>query len=822
MRKVYHWIVYHPKLVITVFMAALIVSVLCQPLVAVNYDMNDYLPPGSASTLALNALGEEFEGGIPNARVMIRDVSIAGALAYKRQLEAIEGVSAVTWLDDVADITTPLPMQDQDTLETYYRDRNALFTVTIEEEFILPAVDVIRELIGDENAMGGAAVNTVVATTSTTTEIRTIAVFAVIFVCFILALTTSSWMEPVIVMASLGTAILINMGTNIIFGEISFISNAAGAILQLAVSLDYSVFLIHRYEDCQASIPDKREAMVSALCKSTMFILSSGLTTVIGFLALCLMEFQIGPDLGLVLAKGVAISLVTVFAFSPVLTLTFSDKMEKTRHRAFMPSFEKFGRVMYRVMIPAVAVFLLLVVPAHKASGSNSYYYGSAHIFGPSTQLGADTQAIEDAFGKSDTYVLMVPRGDVTRERALSDRLQELPEVTSVLSYVDAASAVIPTGYLDEDTLSLLMSEHYSRMVISVKADYEGAKTFDLIDRVEAVAESVYPGAWLLAGEGVSTRDLMRTVTADMGKVNGIAIGAVFLVLLLSLKSISLPVILVMAIETAIWINMAIPYFSGQVIFYLAYLIISSVQLGATVDYAILLTDRYLECRQTMGKRDAVIHTVSAVTVSVLTSGLTLTVVGFLLGYLSSHGLLSQLGMFLGKGTLLSMTVVLAVLPGMLCLLDGVIRRTSLGLKLAPAGAAAPCNPPEDPFAAPVPTTAEASALPAEEPPEDAASQPEPVPQPEKPSPPEAKPEPTPEETPPEEAAYVGRHAAETGREGETAVVSPSLCQAENALLRRQVDDLQHEVDALRRTLKMYEAFAMFLVEQSGRLHPKD
>lgn len=213
MRKVYHWIVYHPKLVITVFMAALIVSVLCQPLVAVNYDMNDYLPPGSASTLALNALGEEFEGGIPNARVMIRDVSIAGALAYKRQLEAIEGVSAVTWLDDVSDITTPLPMQDQDTLETYYRDRNALFTVTIEEEFILPAVDAIRELIGDENAMGGAAVNTAVATTSTTTEIRTIAIFAVIFVCFILALTTSSWMEPVIVMASLGTAILINMGT---------------------------------------------------------------------------------------------------------------------------------------------------------------------------------------------------------------------------------------------------------------------------------------------------------------------------------------------------------------------------------------------------------------------------------------------------------------------------------------------------------------------------------------------------------------------------------------------------------------------------------
>ncbi|MGN0803673.1 MAG: MMPL family transporter, partial [Candidatus Faecivicinus sp.] len=430
---------------------------------------------------------------------------------------------------------------------------------------------------------------------------------------------------------------------------------------------------------------DEREAMVQALCMSTGSILSSGLTTVIGFLALCLMQFQIGPDLGLVLAKGVAISLITVFVFSPALILSTHKLMEKTRHRYLLPSFRTLGKVVYRLMIPAVLVFLLLIYPANRASNSNEYYYGSAHIFGLDTQLGADTAEIEEIFGKSDTYVLMVPRGDVVRERQLSDELQELPEVTSILSYVDVASTTIPTQFVGEETLSLLMSENYSRLVLSVDADFEGAATFDLIDRVRAVAEKWYPGEWRLAGEGVSTEDLMSTVTADMTKVNFLAIAAVFLVLLFSMKSISLPVILVMAIETAIWINLSLPYFFDRTIFYIAYLIISSIQLGATVDYAILFTDRYLEFRRSMGKRDAIVNTVSAVTASILTSGMTLTVVGFLLGYLSTHGLLSQLGMFLGKGTLCSLAIVFFVLPGLLYLLDGLIRHTSLGLKLAPA-----------------------------------------------------------------------------------------------------------------------------------------
>ncbi|MGN0971988.1 MAG: RND family transporter, partial [Aristaeellaceae bacterium] len=630
-------------------------------------------------TIALDVLGEEYDGGIPNARVLVRDVTLPEALTFKDKLRDIDGVTEVTWLDDSVSLLQPLEVIDQKLLDTYYQDSCALYSLVIAEDKRVQAIADIRELIGDDNAVTGAAASTADATTSTVTQIMKIAIVAVIFVLCILLLTTTSWLEPFIVLGSLGVAIVINSGSNLIFGEISFVSNAAGPVLQLAVSLDYSVFLLHRFDECRKACPDKREAMVQALCRSTSSILSSGLTTVIGFLALCLMQFQIGPDLGLVLAKGVAISLLTVFLFSPVLILQCSTLMDRLHHRSFMPSFRRFGQLVTKVMLPVAAVFAVLLVPCYLAQGSNDYYYGSGKIFGPETRLGADTQDVEEVFGQSDTYVLMVPKGNTAREEELSAEIRKLNQVSDVLSFVDNAGASIPMEFLDEKTRSLLISDHYSRMVISVTADPEGEETFALIQQLRDMAQSCYPDEWLMAGEGVSTLDLKQTVTSDMTLVNLLAIGAVFVVLLVSFRSLSLPVILVLAIENAIWINLSIPYFRGQTIFYLAYLIISSIQLGATVDYAILFTDRYLENRRTMGRREAIIQTVSAVTVSVLTSGLTLTVVGFLLGYISTHGLLSQLGMFLGRGTICSMLIVLLALPGLLYLLDGVIRRTTRG-----------------------------------------------------------------------------------------------------------------------------------------------
>lgn len=675
MKKFYMSLVNHRKTMVMIFTMVFVVCLLLGNLVKVNYDINDYLPESSPSTVSLELMQEEFDGGIPNARIMISDVTIPEALEYKEKLEAVDGVTAVTWLDDVVSIFVPLSTLDTDTLETYYKDNNALFTVTIEEDRRIEAVSSIRELIGEDNAMTGSAVSTAISTTETVLEINKISIFTVLFVLVVLVMTTNSWMEPLIVLIGLGLAIVINNGTNLIFGEISFVTNAAGSILQLAVSLDYSVFLLHRFEECRQENPDVKAAMTEALCKSTSSILSSGLTTVIGFLALVLMQFRLGPDLGLALAKGVAISLITVFVFMPSFILLTYKWLDKTRHKDLLPKFDLFGKSVQKMTIPMVCIFVILIIPAYLASNANDYYYGSSNIFGNETQLGSDTAVIESVFGKSDTYVLMVPAGDTATETELSQELNSLPQVTSIISYVDLAGAEIPLEYLDENTLSQLISKNYSRMVLSVDVPYEGEETFALVEQVRNIAQKYYSDTYYLAGEGVSTYDLMETVTNDMVKVNLMAIAAVFIVLLLSLRSISLPIVLVLSIETAIWINLSIPYFMDTPIFYIAYLIISSIQLGATVDYAILMTDRYKENREMMNKKAAVIQTISDVTVSILTSGSVLTVVGLLLGYITTNQLLGQLGIFIGRGAILSLIIVLFVLPGLLYLFDPLIIR---------------------------------------------------------------------------------------------------------------------------------------------------
>ncbi len=686
MKGFYSAVVRWRKQILVGYILAAALCAALSGLVSVNYDINDYLPPESPSTVAIGVMEQSFSGGIPNVRVMVRDVTVPEALAYKAQLAAVDGVTEVTWLDDALDVTVPLEMQDAAAVESYYKDGAALFTVTVADDKRAEAVDAIRTLVGDAGALTGSAVATAVATNDTVTEVAKIAVIAVIYVFFILGLTTTSWAEPVLVMAGMGVAILLNNGSNLIFGEISFVTNAAGSILQLAVSLDYSVFLIHRFEECRQEAPgaSAESCMVEALSKSTSSILSSGLTTVIGFLALVLMQFRIGPDLGLALAKGVALSLVTVFTFMPALVMAAFPWMDRTRHRPLLPSFDRFGRFVSKVMLPMVAVLAVVMVPAYLASNANEYYYGAGHMFGPDTRLGQDTDATDEVFGLSDTYVLLVPAGDTATQSELSAALKKLPEVTGIISFVDSAGAEIPPEYLDDATLSLLVSNGYSRFVISVAADFEGDEAFALVERVRAIAQEYYPDSYYLAGQGVSTYDLMDTITRDMNKVNLVAVAAVFLVLLVLERDLFLPIVLVLGIETAIWINLALPYFMGTTVFYIAYLIISSIQLGATVDYAILFSDRYREFRETLDKKQAVVTTVSTVTASVLTTGSALAVVGFLMGAISTNQLLSQLGNFLGVGSLASLSVVLLALPGILYLIDPLIVKKKAG---APAPA---------------------------------------------------------------------------------------------------------------------------------------
>ncbi len=667
---VFTHVIKHKKAIIALFFILAFFSFPARDLVSVNYDISDYLPKETHSTKSIEALGKEFSDGIPNARVLVRDVTLPEALEYKHKISEVEGVSSVTWLDDFVDTTLPLENADKSIKDVYYKDGNALFNVAIQKQARIDATDKIREIIGDKNAMAGSAVSTAVATVETVKEVQLIKIFSVIFVLLILLLTTRSWIEPVIVLIGLGVAIIINEGSNLIFGEISFVTDAATGILQLAVSLDYSVFLIHRFEECRKEVGDEKEAMILALKRSSQSILGSGLTTVIGFLALVLMSLRLGPDMGLALAKGVAISLITVFTFTPALIMFMFKLMDKTRHKSFIPDLTGFGKTVHKYAIPMLIVALILIVPAFLASRSNEYDFGSSHIYSKGTQLGKETEEINKIFGEKDVYVLLAPKGKTAEQKAFSKEVGDMDKVSSVVSYVDKVGAEIPDGFLDKEILDKFQSKRYSRMIISVDVPYEGDDTFNLIQDIRDKAKDHFGKDYYLAGEGVSTYDLMRTATSDLEKVNIVAIIAIFLVLMFTLHSLIVPFILVLCIETAIWLNLAVPYFNGHPIFYIAYLIISSIQLGATVDYAILMTDKYRENRKLLARRESAEKTVSDVTVSICTSGSALTVVGLLMGNISSNQLLAQLGFFIGRGALFSLTIVMFVLPEVLYIFD--------------------------------------------------------------------------------------------------------------------------------------------------------
>ena len=667
----------HPKTILIIYAVLIVISIISYPKIEVNYNINDYLPKNSDSTVSLDKMKEEYDELIPNLRVMLEDVTINETLDMIKKIEDVPGVQNVVWLDDFESVMKPMAFMDADNLENYYKNNNALMNITVQEDSIISATEEIRKIIGDDNKMTGSAVNTAIATTNSVSEIRVVTIVGVLFTILILILTTESWIEPVIILIGLLVSIVINAGTNLIFGEISFVTNAAGNILLLAVSLDYTVFVLHRYKEEKKNYDDHIMAMEKALEVSFSSILSSALTTIIGFLALIFMQFRIGPDLGLALAKGVFISLVTEFTLMPIVILKMDNLIEKTEHKKFVPSFKKFGEFVLKHKNANLVIFFIIMIPCFLASKNNAYYFGNSHIYGVDTKLGSDTVAIENEFGKSDTYVLLLPKGDLEKERKLSSDLKNIDEVSNIISYVDTVGETIPENFIDGDSLKKLNSRNYTRMIVSVNADYEGEDTIKLIEKVKETANRYYSDDYYLAGEGISTYDLKNTVMDDMNVVNIIAIVAVFLVLLLSKKSLLIPVILVSAIETAIFINMSVPYFRSTTIFYIAYLIISSIQLGATVDYAILLTERYCEMRETHNRRDSIKTTLEKVSVSILTSALTMIIVGFLLGKFSTHGLISQLGYLLSVGTTASVIIVLFVLPGLLYMFDGLIQKTT-------------------------------------------------------------------------------------------------------------------------------------------------
>ncbi|MFB4166951.1 RND family transporter [Virgibacillus sp. JSM 102003] len=637
--------------------------------------MVDYLPDDAPSIVAMDLMEKEFDEPIANARVMVRDVSITESLAYKDKLAAIDGVTSVTWLDDVMDIKTPIEMANQDTVETYYQDESALFSINIREGEEVEATEKIYNLIGEENAISGEAVDTATSQKMAGNESLNAALLLVPIIIIILILSTSSWMEPLFFLTAIGVSVIINLGTNIFIGEISYITQSVAPILQLAVSLDYAIFLLHSFSDYRKQVSDPKEAMQLAIKRSFPAIAASASTTFFGFMALTFMDFGIGADLGLNLVKGIVLSFISVIVFLPALTLMFYKWIDRTQHKPLVPSIKNIGKHVMKFRIPSLLLVLLLIVPAFLAQSETSFIYGTGEQ-PETTRAGSDAAAIQEEFGENTPMVLLVPNGDMAKEEELVQQLENLPNVSSVISYVNVVSSAIPPDYLEESTTEQFYSENYTRITLNTDTGSEGEAAFSLIENVRDTAETYYDDTHLL-GESVTLYDMKKIVEEDNTVVNLLTVIAIAIVLLITFRSISIPAVLLLTIQSAVWFNLSVPYFMDSSLVYVGYLIISTVQLAATVDYGILFTETYQNLRKEMPAMEAIKKTIDDKIFAIFISASILSSVGFILSLTSSNPIVSSIGLLLGRGALLAFIMVVFVLPAMLVIFDRVIEKTT-------------------------------------------------------------------------------------------------------------------------------------------------
>jgi len=670
------WIIKHKKAVLIAFMLVTVLSSAAQFFVKVNYNMVDYLPDDAQSTQAMDIMEKEFTGDVPDTRVMVTGVTIQEALEFKEKLEAIDVVSDVMWLDDMVDLKTPLEVADKETVENYYSDQNALYSISVATGDEVRITDEIYELIGSDGAIAGEAANTASSQKMAGSESMYAGMLLVPLIILILVVSTTSWIEPLFFLTAIGVSVLINLGTNIFLGEVSFVTQSVAPILQLAVSLDYAVFLLHSFSDYRKVTDDPEEAMKLAMKKSFPAITASAATTFFGFIALTFMEFQIGSDLGVNLVKGIVLSFISVMVFLPALTLVFYKWMDKTKHKSFVPSFTGIGNKVLKLKVPSLIFVFAILVPAFLGQTNTSFIYGSGEQ-PENTRVGSDFKKVEEAFGETTPIVLLVPKGDTAKEKELVEDIESLDYVTGVMAYVNQVGSEIPPEYLDKSITDEFYSENYSRIVINTNQGTEGEVPFAIVEKVEEAAADYYGDKALALGESVTLYDIKNTVNKDNVVVNVLTVVTIALVLLFSFKSITIPVVLLITIEAAVWINLSIPYFTNTPLVFVGYLIISTVQLAATVDYGILFTEAYTHYRKEMPAKEAMVRTLDEKTFSISISAAILSSVGFILWITSSNPIVGSIGLLMGRGALLAFIMVLLVLPAMLLVFDKVIKKTT-------------------------------------------------------------------------------------------------------------------------------------------------
>lgn len=652
----------------------------------INYDILSYLPSDIETMKGQDIMLDEFgKGGF--SLVMLDGMDDKDVEKVKEKIEKVDHVCDVLWYDTLADVSLPKEVLPDDIYDFFNTDNSTMMAVFFDEatsaDGSLEAVKEIRSIAGEQCFVSGMSSVVEDIKDLTMQEAPMYVVIAVILTSIILALTMDSFLIPLFFMLSVGMAIVYNMGTNFIQGEISFITEALAAVLQLAVTIDYSIFLWHSYKEEKEKHPgDNKEAMAVAIGKTITSVVSSSITTVAGFLALCFMSYELGMDMGIVMAKGVVIGVICCITVLPSMILVFDKALEKTMHKDLVPSLEKPSKFIIKHHAAFIVLFIVVLIPAVYGQINTNVYYNLTDTLPKDLNSVIANTKLDEEYNMATTHMLLVDADMQPKEvNSMLDEMGKVDGVSFSMSLDTLIGPSIPREIVPKSVTKILKSDKWQLMLIGseykVASDEENAQ----IDELSKILKS-YDKDGMLIGEAAATKDLIDITDHDFKVVNIVSIAAIFIIILIALRSVSLPIILVAVIEFAITVNMGVPCFTNTTIPFIASVVIGTIQLGATVDYAILMTTRYKTERNAgKDKHEAVTIALTTSMKSIMVSALGFFASTFGVGVYSSVDMISQLCTLMSRGAIISMITVICILPSMLMLFDKVIINTTMGMK---------------------------------------------------------------------------------------------------------------------------------------------
>ena len=653
----------------------------------VNYDMLDYLPKDMETVIGQEELLNEFGKGAFSF-VIVENMTPLEVSSLKAKIEQVEHVESVIWYDSILDLTVPMEMLPKKLYDAFNTDHSTImavfFDTSTSADETMQAIADIRKIADKECFVSGMSALVTDLKELCEKEEPIYVAIAVVLALIAMQLLLDSFLAPIIFLLSIGMMIILNLGSNIFFGEISYITKALSAVLQLAVTMDYSIFLWHSYNEQRERFPDNKEAMMVAIRETLSSVIGSSVTTIAGFIALCFMSFTMGRDLGLVMAKGVLIGVIGCVTVLPSLILVLDKPLQKSRHRSLLPSGGKISKGIVKIFPVFLLIFAILLVPAfygYKKAQNEVYYDISASIPQDMPNVIANHKLKDEFHMATQQMVLTDSTIDPSVTRVMVKEMEQVEGVNYVLSMESLLGAGVPQDILPDSLRGILKGDKWELMLINSQYGLATDELNDQIDQLNAILKKHDPKG-LLIGEGPCTKDLIETTDVDFRVVNIVSVILVFLIIAVVTKSVSLPFILISVIELAIFINLGLPHYLGSSMPFVGPVFISTIQLGATVDYAILMTTRYKDERMRgLARKDAVWTALRTSIPSVIVSGTGLFAATIGVAIYSDVDMISSMCILLARGALVSMLLVIFILPSMLMAFDGLIKKTTLGMK---------------------------------------------------------------------------------------------------------------------------------------------